>query len=258
MSECANSPELESLRQERDQLRSSLAAERERADRAEHRLGLFKAEAEAAHKEKNEKHIAMNDARAELAEVKRDRESLWKCNAGLRTAQDERDAARAEAALSKQETHAVEHMLVRRLGGTVEGAPTSTVNYLQRVDELREIERVSDALRARVAELEKSAHESSAQEGKLAHMLNQAQSRVAVLEGLLKEIRSYMHVSCSFDCMTVHFTQPHVDRIDAALAGGEVPHGKLDDAGSGASRCWTGASDSKQNPDGTYSDAEAM
>lgn len=39
-----------------------------------------------------------------------------------------------------------------------------------------------DAARARVAELEKSAHESSGQEGKLAHMLNQAQSRVAELE----------------------------------------------------------------------------
>jgi hypothetical protein len=32
-------------------------------------------------------------------------------------------------------------MAVQRLGGTVEGQPTSRVNFLQRIDELREIER---------------------------------------------------------------------------------------------------------------------
>lgn len=38
----------------------------------------------------------------------------------------------------------------------------------------------------------------------------------------LREIRSYMHVSVRSDAMTVHFTQPHVDRIDALLAGQPV------------------------------------
>lgn len=38
---------------------------------------------------------------------------------------------------------AVLSMTVSRLGGTVEGKPTQRVNFLQRVDELRDIERVA-------------------------------------------------------------------------------------------------------------------
>jgi len=36
------------------------------------------------------------------------------------------------------------HMAVARLGGEVEGAPTRRINFLQRIDELREIERIRE------------------------------------------------------------------------------------------------------------------
>jgi hypothetical protein len=61
---------------------------------------------------------------------------------------------RHEVSLLKKERGAIEYMLCRRLGGTVEGQPTAAINYLQRVDELREIERQNVAAQARIAELE--------------------------------------------------------------------------------------------------------
>lgn len=42
-------------------------------------------------------------------------------------------------------------------------------------------------------------------------------SQAEKLAGLLKEIKSLMHVSVRTDAATVHFIQSHVDRIDAAL-----------------------------------------
>jgi hypothetical protein len=52
----------------------------------------------------------------------------------------------AEARLSHQSSEAVLAMTVARLGGQVEGRPTHRINFLQRVDELREIEAQRDAL----------------------------------------------------------------------------------------------------------------
>jgi len=50
------------------------------------------------------------------------------------------EAMRGELNVRKGELHAVEYMLARRLRGSVEGRPTATINYLQRVDELVAIE----------------------------------------------------------------------------------------------------------------------
>jgi hypothetical protein len=47
----------------------------------------------------------------------------------------------AEARLEHESSEAVLHMTVSRLGGTVEGRPTLRLNFLQRIDELCQIER---------------------------------------------------------------------------------------------------------------------
>ena len=43
------------------------------------------------------------------------------------------------------------HMAVARLGGMVEGRPTHRINFLQRIDELREVERKHDTYRSALA-----------------------------------------------------------------------------------------------------------
>jgi hypothetical protein len=60
--------------------------------------------------------------------------------------------AELELALAGREAQL--HMTVARLGGTVEGYPTAMLNFLQRVDELRQIE-------ARCAKLDSAFHKLS-------------------------------------------------------------------------------------------------
>jgi hypothetical protein len=50
------------------------------------------------------------------------------------------DALTSQIAEFTAAAHAIEVAVVHEAGGTVEGQPTSTINYLQRVRELREIE----------------------------------------------------------------------------------------------------------------------
>lgn len=86
-----------------------------------------------------------------------------------------------------------------------------------------------DAARAEAAALRARVAQQEADYAKLRVLYSRAVNdcpcghggRVVELEALLKEIRRYMHVSCGFEGMTVHFTQPHIDRINAALAGGK-------------------------------------
>lgn len=65
--------------------------------------------------------------------------------------EDERPAAEVRTvalveglALALRGAEAVLAMTVGRLGGNVEGRPTARLNFLQRIDELREIERLFD------------------------------------------------------------------------------------------------------------------
>lgn len=64
------------------------------------------------------------------------------------------------------------YMTVARLGGTVEGYPTARLNFLQRIDELREIE-------AKVAKLEAELATQKADNKRLMHSLRDAERELA-------------------------------------------------------------------------------
>ena len=70
-----------------------------------------------------------------------DFDSLFQSLELLRIALEELLAENRELRLELDGEVAVLAMTVSRLGGLVEGRPTLRLNFLQRVDELREIER---------------------------------------------------------------------------------------------------------------------
>jgi hypothetical protein len=112
---------------------------------------------------------ARADAESRLAAAEAEREALREglqaqtknflaATEATRKALAERDEARKGQDLAEKMRRAVETAVVYRLEGEVEGHPTSRVNYLQRIDALREIERSAaaarEALRALVEALD--------------------------------------------------------------------------------------------------------
>jgi len=87
-----------------------------------------------------------DDLRSKLAESEKEVEQLkgaialgqYNCDAVYDDLRDERDLARAETA-------ALKFTIVTTIGGTVEGAPTHELNYLQRLRELVATEQERDA-----------------------------------------------------------------------------------------------------------------
>lgn len=89
-----------------------------------------------------------------------------------------------EAAISAWNTRArtVEaatlHMAVDRLGGTVEGAPTQPMNFLQRIDELRAIENERDELREARGERDRQYEFNAGSIARIAELENALQKEI--------------------------------------------------------------------------------
>jgi hypothetical protein len=139
------------------------------------------------------------------------------------SSRDEEIAAKdrdlAEAQLAHQGSEAVLHMAVARLGGEVEGHPTARHNFLQRVDELRDVERKYDSLTDELVDLKTQRNALLETVGMAAR---QIAAKDAEIERLTKEAearpvwRCY-HCAAAFKSTDLRAAREHFGLTDQAV-----------------------------------------
>lgn len=114
--------------------------------------------------------------------------------------------------LQRQELHAVEYMLCKRLGGTVEGQPTAEINYLQRVDELVRKEKESEAAIARAtAEQTHRVHD-------MQNRMEVAEEKLVRLEQWFTEVCGRLCKAAGVDWDTLATEEPSIEDMEEVIA----------------------------------------